>query len=389
MGRLVQVMADRRAVLLPDGVVHRSGEQVVLSDPQYALVPSGWIGTMITDLGPTSYPTEPPTDAAAGTASLRTLGSGATQAAAGNHTHVGGGGGSGAAVGTATPQPLGVAAAGTADAASHEDHVHAAPPTDPAAGTAGLRTLGATSTTAAAGNHTHSGTYDPAGTAATAVAAIPSGGSAGTPALRALGTSGTTAAAGNDSRLSDSRTPTAHATSHASAGSDPVTPAAIGASATGHTHAAAGPRLVHALVTSGSAGGDTPASTSGAWARYTPVGTLAIDAVVGDYVEVLLALLTNRSDTALLFDVAVYVGGSAVWYASTETATPATEGDPALYPTLSPRGWYGGLVVASGHLSGGQVTFGLGHKSAASGKLYYSTDYPMRWRALNYGAPTP
>lgn len=39
----------------------------------------------------------------------------------------------------------------------------------------------------------------------------------------ALGTSGTTAAAGNDSRLSDARTPTAHAASHASAGSDPVT----------------------------------------------------------------------------------------------------------------------------------------------------------------------
>lgn len=305
MGRLVQVMADRRAVLLPDGVVHRSGEQVVLSDPQYALVPSGWIGTMVTDLGPTSYPTEPPTDSAAGTGSLRTLGSGATQAAAGNHTHAGGGG---ASVGTATPQPLGAATAGTAAAASHEDHVHATPPTDPAAGTAGLRTLGATSTTAAAGNH---------------------------------------------------------------------------------AHALAGPRLVRAVVTSGSAGGDTPTSTSGAWARYTPVGTLAINAVVGDYVEVLLALLTNRSDTALLFDVAVYVGVSAVWYASTETATPATEGDPALYPTLSPRGWYGGLAVASGHLSGGQVTFGLGHKSAASGKLYYSTDYPMRWRALNYGAPTP
>jgi hypothetical protein len=34
---------------------------------------------------------------------------------------------------------------------------------------------------------------------------------------------------GNDARLSDARTPTAHATSHASAGSDPITPGAIGA----------------------------------------------------------------------------------------------------------------------------------------------------------------
>lgn len=52
---------------------------------------------------------------------------------------------------------------------------------------------------------------------------------AGTAGLRTLGTSGTSACAGNDTRLSDSRTPTAHATSHASGGSDPVTPAAIGA----------------------------------------------------------------------------------------------------------------------------------------------------------------
>jgi hypothetical protein len=37
-----------------------------------------------------------------------------------------------------------------------------------------------------------------------------------------LGTSGTTACAGNDARLSDARTPTAHATSHKSGGSDAI-----------------------------------------------------------------------------------------------------------------------------------------------------------------------
>jgi hypothetical protein len=45
---------------------------------------------------------------------------------------------------------------------------------------------------------------------------------AGTPSLRALGTGSTQACAGNDSRLSDSRTPTAHATTHKSGGSDPI-----------------------------------------------------------------------------------------------------------------------------------------------------------------------
>ena len=45
------------------------------------------------------------------------------------------------------------------------------------------------------------------------------------------------AVATNDSRLTDSRTPTSHASSHGSAGADPITPAAIGAAATSHTHA--------------------------------------------------------------------------------------------------------------------------------------------------------
>jgi hypothetical protein len=42
-------------------------------------------------------------------------------------------------------------------------------------------------------------------------------------AILNVGTSAGTVAAGNDSRLSDARTPTAHAASHAAAGSDPVT----------------------------------------------------------------------------------------------------------------------------------------------------------------------
>jgi hypothetical protein len=53
------------------------------------------------------------------------------------------------------------------------------------------------------------------------------------------GTTSTTVPFGNDARFTDARTPTAHASTHASAGSDPISPADIGASATGHAHAAA------------------------------------------------------------------------------------------------------------------------------------------------------
>jgi hypothetical protein len=44
-----------------------------------------------------------------------------------------------------------------------------------------------------------------------------------------FGTTAGTITEGNDARLSNNRNPTAHAASHAAAGSDPVTPAAIGA----------------------------------------------------------------------------------------------------------------------------------------------------------------
>lgn len=46
----------------------------------------------------------------------------------------------------------------------------------------------------------------------------------------------TQAVRGDDPRLTDSRTPAKHAPTHASGGSDPVSPASIGASAVGHTH---------------------------------------------------------------------------------------------------------------------------------------------------------
>lgn len=47
-----------------------------------------------------------------------------------------------------------------------------------------------------------------------------------------FGTLAGTVAEGNDSRLSNARTPTAHASSHAAGGSDPITPASIGAAST-------------------------------------------------------------------------------------------------------------------------------------------------------------
>lgn len=88
-----------------------------------------------------------------------------------------------------------------------------------------------------------------------------------------------------DTRLSDARTPTAHAASHASAGSDPITPAAIGAyAASGGT--ISGSATVAGAVTVNGINGLAPirivgrTAAPGAPASGTfAVGDLAIDSV--------------------------------------------------------------------------------------------------------------
>lgn len=94
---------------------------------------------------------------------------------------------------SATPQPLGVAATGTATDASRGDHVHAMP---------SASDVGA----------------DPAGTAASAVSTHNSD----TTSVHGI-TDTANLVYTTDSRLSDARTPTAHASSHGAAGSDPIT----------------------------------------------------------------------------------------------------------------------------------------------------------------------
>ena len=80
-----------------------------------------------------------------------------------------------------------------------------------------------------------------------------------------VGTGAGTVAAGDDSRLSNARTPTAHAASHASGGTDPVTPAAIGAlPATGGTISG------NLVVTGNALGQDFPAAHGLASWCYDP-----------------------------------------------------------------------------------------------------------------------
>jgi hypothetical protein len=168
-------------------------------------VPAGVVLTVNGQAGPN---VSLPEDGPAATPSLRTLGTGAAQAAPGNDAR------------------LSNARTPTAHAASHAD-----------GGTDELALDGSQITTGTVADARIAATIarDSEVTAAVAaeatardtaigvaVAAIPTDGPAGTASLRTLGTAGTQAAAGNDARLSDARTPTAHAASHADGGTDEV-----------------------------------------------------------------------------------------------------------------------------------------------------------------------
>jgi hypothetical protein len=149
-------------------------------------------------------------DAIAATGSLRTLGTGAAQAAAGNDTRF---------TDARTP---------TAHHTTHEPGGTDAMAVDAIAATGSLRTLGTGAQQATAGNDSrltnartptaHATTHQPGGTDAMAVDAA-----AATGSLRTIGTGALQAAAGNDARLTDARTPTAHQASHQSGNADALT----------------------------------------------------------------------------------------------------------------------------------------------------------------------
>lgn len=335
-----------------------------------------------------------PADPAAGTAGLRTLGTGAQQAATGTHAHA-----ANPPLSSATPQPLGVAAAGVATSAARDDHVHLAPASDPPAGTAGLRTLGTASTQAAAGNDSrlsdarnplsHASTHaagssdpitaasigaDAAGAAAAAVAAVPADGPAGTASLRTLGTSSVQAAAGNDSRLTDPRTPGGSAggslagtypsptlaagsvggTEVASGIKDPAAgTAGLRTLGTGAQQAAAGndARLADSRAPSGTAGG----SLAGTY----PSPTLAAGSVGGT--EVASAIKDPSAGTAGLRTLGTGAAQAAAGNDSrlSDSRTPGGSASGSL------AGSYPSPTIAAGAIGGAEISSAI--KDAVAG----------------------
>jgi hypothetical protein len=143
--------------------------------------------------------------------------------------------------------------------------------------------------------------------------------------------------------------------------------------------------LAHGYITTG----DVTPQTTASWAVMTSSPTFSIAAVEGDVVTVDWTALIDPV-SAMFLDLCVIVSGAVTKYAATGTSSNGVEGDPGLYPDVPafhPSRGYGMTVTcASGDLSGGNITFGFAVINPnGGGKLYASTNYPLRYRIVNYG----
>jgi hypothetical protein len=311
--------------------------------------------------------------AAAGVAGLDVDGD--VNDAAGNKITGGGGGGaspSGSVVsGTSYGQATAVGAAATF---SRGDHSHGTP------------ALGTSGTTAAAGNHAHSGVYDPAGTAAAAV--FTHAGLADPHTAYALETDVTASLALKAPLASPGLTgvPTAPTAAGGTNTTQLATTAFVTTAVAGGGGGGSALVVKRAVVSSGNI---TPQNTAGAWAALTGGPTLVIPAAAGDYIAAELMACLMTKDNATFYDLAVLNGASLVRFGSSGTGTPASEGDGSLYPdTAFPRsGTVFDFVAEAGDINAGNITICFAVKSGGAGVLHAGF-YPLRWRVLNHGAAT-
>ena len=83
--------------------------------------------------------------------------------------------------------------------------------------------------------------------------------------------------------------------------------------------------------------------------------------------------------------------GAIALYAASDTGSPLSEGNPAMYPSLSFSKMTGPdmFTVSSGHIDGsGNATIALAHQGTSAGTVYAHTTYPWKLLLENIG-PEP
>lgn len=160
-----------------------------------------------------------------------------------------------------------------------------------------------------------------------------------------------------------------------------------------HTHGGGGSGIVvnrERVAVSGSGGLLTLNNSPSTWVQLTSSPTISIPAVAGDYLEFEILQMLFQPGANFL-DLAVVVSAAAARYMVSDTNSPGAEGNPSFYPQPGTYRTYGPtfeFVAQAGDISGGNVTVAFWTKGAGTGTLYAHTDYPLKWRAVNYGAIT-